>query len=493
MQQEPTYPVVVQATELPPWDGPSPYRSLQDPAVILPMFQLDVPPADWERYLQWLQIAEDRNGTDILVQFGTNIVTVADCLSLAPGQWLFDNILHYFTSTMKRTFKIRTTDLVFFSSYFLTLLFNEGHADPKVADTFSYKNVQNWLSKKMERAETSLTRIKTLVFFQNQGRQHWITYVIFQDLKIIEQFDSMGSTSGTVLKGLYRWLFLEYQRIGIRLDSSQWKLYTTRHLTPRQHNGYDCGVFSILFALHVGLRLNIDNINQAQISNVRCQLLLNLLERAGEDKNEALLVVPDRQEADANNPLLLLDDSEGVSEEQDDDSIEDFSDADDGGEDDASQASDHGNSGENNENVDGAQDNNDNGGNNDNVAGNDNAGNDAGDDNAGNNENANEEQDNDQPDKNGNYCEGGEQEDDDSKTSTDDDEEENKEEEDDSEKEDANADALFQEAEDVDKGDGQIAFEDLPGPLSPSQSGPIADMSRAAENVLSPLGGFLSI
>ena len=145
MQQEPTYPVVVQGNELPPWDGPSPYRSLQDPAVILPMFQLDVPPADWARYLQWLQIAEDRNGTDILVQFGTNIVTVADCLSLAPEQWLFDNILHYFTSTMKKTFKIRTTDLVFFSSYFLTLLFNEGHDDPKVADTFSYKNVHNWL------------------------------------------------------------------------------------------------------------------------------------------------------------------------------------------------------------------------------------------------------------------------------------------------------------------------------------------------------------
>jgi Ulp1 family protease len=94
-----------------------------------------------------LQIAEDRDGTDILVQFGTNIVTVADCLSLAPGQWIFDNILQYFTSTMKRTFKIRTTDLVFFSSYFLTLLFNEGYADAKVTDTFSYKIIQNWLSK----------------------------------------------------------------------------------------------------------------------------------------------------------------------------------------------------------------------------------------------------------------------------------------------------------------------------------------------------------
>jgi Ulp1 family protease len=51
---------------------------------------------------------------------------------------------------------------------------------------------------------------------------HWATYVIFQDLKIIEEFDSMGPTpSGIVLKGLYRWLFLENKRLGIHLDSSE--------------------------------------------------------------------------------------------------------------------------------------------------------------------------------------------------------------------------------------------------------------------------------
>jgi hypothetical protein len=232
----------------------------------------------------------------------------------------------------------------------------------------------------------------------------------------------MGSSSRTVLKGLYQWLFLEYKRIRIHLDSSKWKLFLTRCLTPRQHNGYDCGVFSIALALHIGLRLNINNINLGQNSNIRCQLLLDLLEKAGEENNEALPVVPYRQEVDANNPLLLLDNSEDDSDKQYDDSIEAFSDAETGQEDDASQASDNGNSCEdnagNNDNFNGAQDNNNNGGNNNNVAGNDNDGNDAGDDNAGNNENADEQQDNDPPDKVGNCCEGGEQEDDDSKTST---------------------------------------------------------------------------
>jgi Ulp1 family protease len=87
-------------------------------------------------------LAEHRDGSDVLVKFGTNVVTVEDCLSLAPEQWLRDNILHYFTSTMRTTFKIKSPGSVFFSSFFLTLLFNEGHANANVEDTFSYNNIE---------------------------------------------------------------------------------------------------------------------------------------------------------------------------------------------------------------------------------------------------------------------------------------------------------------------------------------------------------------
>jgi hypothetical protein len=86
-------------------------------------------------------------------------------------------------------------------------------------------------------------------------------------------------------------------------------------MTPRQRNGYDCGVFSILFALHIGLRLNINNINQTQIPAIRCQMLLHLLKIAlAEDNNEVLPVRPAIRETNANNPLLLSDDSEDNSD-----------------------------------------------------------------------------------------------------------------------------------------------------------------------------------
>jgi hypothetical protein len=50
---------------------------------------------------------------------------------------------------MKWTFKIKISVLIFFSSYFLTLLFNEGHANANVEDTSCHINVKTWLSKTM--------------------------------------------------------------------------------------------------------------------------------------------------------------------------------------------------------------------------------------------------------------------------------------------------------------------------------------------------------
>jgi Ulp1 family protease len=124
------------------------------------------------------------------------------------------------------------------------------------------------------RSKTPINEIEMMVFFYNEGRMHWINYTIFQDLKIIEEFISMAPSNDSerLLKGLYRWLFIECKIIGIDLDSSKWRLYPTRHSTPRQPNGYDWGLYSIIFAMHIGFRLNTHNINTRQITRARCQM-----------------------------------------------------------------------------------------------------------------------------------------------------------------------------------------------------------------------------
>jgi Ulp1 family protease len=123
-----------------------------------------------------LRLAQSPPDNNVLVRSGTNVVSIADAISLKPQEWLFDSILHYFTNQMKRAFKIKSSVLGFFPCV-LTLLFNEG--------TFSYRNVKTWATNKLKPSKTPINEIKTMVFFYNKSRMHWTAYVIFQDLKVI--------------------------------------------------------------------------------------------------------------------------------------------------------------------------------------------------------------------------------------------------------------------------------------------------------------------
>jgi hypothetical protein len=100
---------------------------------MLPLFYLEISLEGWDRYEWWWRSAVGLDGSKVLVCFGTKQVLIQDAVTLRPEEWLADNILHYFTHSAKRIFKIKNSILVFFSSYFLTLLFNKGHSNPSSA------------------------------------------------------------------------------------------------------------------------------------------------------------------------------------------------------------------------------------------------------------------------------------------------------------------------------------------------------------------------
>jgi hypothetical protein len=135
----------------------------------------------------------------------------------------------------------------------------------------------------------------------------------------------------------------------------------------------------VTFLSNTGLRLNMNNINQVLIPTICCQMLLHILKKAqANDNNEVLPVGPDRQEANANNPLVLLSGPEEDSDKRSahidgmsdvdggDDgnyvgvTIDAAYDVNDGEEDDASQTNDNTDAGQddggNNNEVDGGRD-----------------------------------------------------------------------------------------------------------------------------------------
>ena len=320
MEHEPIYPAVILPAELPPGNGPFPYHSTTDPQDRLPVFYSILTPADWTRYHQWLRFAGRLSLVDVVAE--RESVCVEDALSLSPGTWLTDPILHFFTDAwLHMPVDSHAPCVAFFPSFFISLLLNDFHMDPKLEGTFSHQNVKTWGAKKYQSLKKPINHIDTLVFFQNVDQIHWVTYGIFQDLKIIEEFDSMGGGGDKTLKALFRWLSIEYKLAGLELDSSEWILYPTRRSTPRQRNGYDCGVFGILFALHLGYRLNMTNITRRRCPDARCQMLLHLLDQADRELAPEDQVDVERlgnAEADANIRINLMIEA-GDGDDNDDD------------------------------------------------------------------------------------------------------------------------------------------------------------------------------
>lgn len=73
---------------------------------------------------------------------------------------------------------------------------------------------------------------------------------LHEKLKRIQFFDSMGSSGRPYLQGLLQYLEDEHKdKKKSQLDTSDWELVPCDSDTcPQQENGFDCGVFTCMFA-----------------------------------------------------------------------------------------------------------------------------------------------------------------------------------------------------------------------------------------------------
>lgn len=204
-----------------------------------------------------LQIVHDAvdgyggRGDDIVAQCGSDTVQRSSMQSLQPGTWVGDEIIHYFYLMLgNRDEEMCKQDPSrkrshFFKSFFMTKLLNEGHHSRD--GQYEYNNVKRW-SKKVPGKD--IFDLNKILFPINMGNSHWIAACIFMQEKRIEIFDSMGGSGRVYLQALLQYLDDEHKsKKNCPLpDRDQWELVSTRPETPRQRNGYDCGVFTCMFA-----------------------------------------------------------------------------------------------------------------------------------------------------------------------------------------------------------------------------------------------------
>ena len=168
----------------------------------------------------------------------------------------------------------------YFTSFLFLKLMDAEKGGKKIG--YCYENVQRWCKKCMPNVDVfELARLYCPI---NVDNFHWTLLVIFFQRKIIYYFDSMGNTSAErYLRGALRFLGDISKGAGKAFDVDEWTLVKSSTNYPQQGNGYDCGVFVIMYADYLSDNLPF-NFSQDDIALFRKRIILNIMKKSWDYK-----------------------------------------------------------------------------------------------------------------------------------------------------------------------------------------------------------------
>ena len=143
---------------------------------------------------------------------------------------------------------------------------------------YRYNYVKKWGRKFLE--GRSPLEYDAIVFFCNVGDMHWQLVVLYPQHGRIETMDSYRFTQfGSNLDAVYRWLYDEvHTHFPEQLSQIPAFVAIAGRNYGLQYNGYDCGVFCILWALALRNAHNLRaSVSEGEVTKARQRLLLFLL------------------------------------------------------------------------------------------------------------------------------------------------------------------------------------------------------------------------
>lgn len=171
------------------------------------------------------------DSTQIIQKFCIPI-TVRDLKTLRPPNWLNDEVINFYFELLSQRSKENSNlpRLHIFNTFFYPKLKSSG-----------YDSVKRW-TRKIDIFSYDLILIPIHLGI------HWCCAEINFKEKSIFYYDSLHNNNKACLKLLLEYVFEEYKdKKGAVFDSENWTLFSPKNI-PCQQNGYDCGVFTCIFA-----------------------------------------------------------------------------------------------------------------------------------------------------------------------------------------------------------------------------------------------------
>ncbi|CCI40892.1 unnamed protein product [Albugo candida] len=188
---------------------------------------------------------------------------------LLPKQWLNDEIINFWFQLLQESNAALAhsgepeKSCHFFNSFFYTKVSEDG---------YNYRNVRRWTRK------VDLFGMDKIFVPVNLSNTHWCLAVIFMKDKKIQYYDSMRGCGLRCLETLRRYICDEMKdKKNTEIVVDDWELIPTTIDTPQQKNGFDCGVFTCIFAEYVASNHALDFV-QRDMEYHRQRMAYNILQ-----------------------------------------------------------------------------------------------------------------------------------------------------------------------------------------------------------------------
>jgi sentrin-specific protease 1 len=182
--------------------------------------------------------ALSRHDDDVIItKFGIDFCT-RDLVTLRSPRWLNDEVINFYMQMiMERSLleQANSPSVHVFSSFFYPKLRDRGYD----------------LVRTSTRRVTPSVLKKDLILLPIHLGMHWCMAAIDFRSRTILYYDSLHGSNKQCLSVLRDWIANESKdKLKYDFDFTGWTLSCPKDI-PAQQNGYDCGVFALVFAEHL--------------------------------------------------------------------------------------------------------------------------------------------------------------------------------------------------------------------------------------------------
>lgn len=191
---------------------------------------------------------------------------------LKPTEWLNDEVINFCMGLLKARGDAATeADALPRCHFFTSMFYPKLYSDKSV---YEYTAVKRWTRK-----VDVFTKDLLICPIHCHGN-HWTLAVVNLLDKRFEYFDSLSGGDGGVLANLRRYIKDEHlDKKKASWDDTGWTEHTWRAGTPRQRNGWDCGVFCCKTADYLAQDAVLD-FSQDNMSYFRRRLVVEVHNKA---------------------------------------------------------------------------------------------------------------------------------------------------------------------------------------------------------------------